>query len=84
MFGGVNVKRYCDSSLHEITLNPQAKKIEMPVAAGQDGTDSESGSIIADTSDAMLSPSDVANTALGKSAGFKQGSLHLVDDSGGD
>ena len=68
----------------KITLNPQAKKIEMPVAAGQDATDSESGSIIMDTSDAILSPSDAANTAFGKPEGFKQGSLHLVDDSGGD
>ena len=68
----------------KITVNPQAKKIEMPAAAGQDATDSESGSIIMDTSDAMLSPSDAPSTSLGRPEGSKQGIVGLVDDSGGD
>lgn len=68
----------------KITLNPQAKKIEMPAAAGQDATDSESNSIIMDTSDAMLSPSDAPGTSFGKAEGSKQGSIHLVDENGGD
>ena len=55
----------------KITLNPQAKKIEIPLAAGQDATDSEGGSIIMDTSDAMLSPSDVAHTASNKPTALK-------------
>lgn len=70
------------SKMLKITLNQQAKKIEIPDAAGQEATDSEGGSFIVDTSDALLSPSESVLVGQGKPEGGKPG--HLVDDGAGD